>query len=81
VETIRDYRLGAEQLRDQALEQAMRQLRAGREPDIVLAELARQLTNKLMHNPCYTMRQAGYDGRSELLDAARELFNLKTNDN
>ena len=80
VEVIRDYREKAERLRDEALQQAVRQLHAGREPDAVLNELARQLTNKLMHNPCYSMKQAGYDGRSELLDAARELFNLKSTD-
>lgn len=77
VNTIRDYRQSAEQLRDEALEQALRQLRAGKPADVVVSELARQLTNKLMHHPCHSMKQAGYDGRSELLDAARELFNLK----
>ncbi|MCW9088143.1 MAG: glutamyl-tRNA reductase [Gammaproteobacteria bacterium] len=80
VDIIRDYRQSAEQLRDEALEHAMRQLHAGRDPEAVLNELGRQLTNKLMHNPCYSMKQAGYDGRTELLDAARELFNLKSTD-
>lgn len=80
VETIRDYRQHAEQMRDDALQHAIRQLHAGKQPDYVLNELARQLTNKLMHSPCQSMRQAGYDGRSELLDAARELFNIKSAD-
>jgi glutamyl-tRNA reductase len=80
VNTIRDYRQSAELMRDEVLEHAMRQLRTGKEAEAVLEELARQLTNKLMHNPCYSLKQAGYDGRSELLDAARELFNLKTTD-
>jgi glutamyl-tRNA reductase len=77
VETIRDYRQSVEQIRDEALQHAMRQLKSGKTPDFVLNELARQLTNKLMHSPCQGMRQAGYDGRSELLDAARELFDIK----
>jgi glutamyl-tRNA reductase len=80
VETIRDYRQHAELLRDSVLEQAMRQLKSGKDADFVLNELARQLTNKLMHSPCQSMRQAGYDGRSDLLDAARELFNIKSTD-
>lgn len=80
VDTIRAYRENAEMLRDEVLAQAHRQLLAGRSADAVLDELARQLTNKLMHNPCYSLRQAGYDGRTELLDAARELFNLKISD-
>lgn len=80
VSTIRDYRLGAEQVRDLVLEQAQRQLRSGKEPEQVLRDLARQLTNKLLHSPCERMRQAGFDGRAELLEAARELFNLKITD-
>jgi glutamyl-tRNA reductase len=80
VDTIREYRQSAELMRDEALQHAMRQLQAGREPEHVVAELARQLTNKLMHSPCSGMRQAGYDGRAELLEAARELFNLKSTD-
>ncbi len=80
VETIRDYRQTAELMRDEVLEHAKRQLHAGKPADEVINELARQLTNKLMHYPCYSMKQAGYDGRNELLDAARELFNLKSTD-
>jgi len=80
VDTIRDYRQNAEIMRDEVLQHAMRQLKSGRDVDFVLNELARQLTNKLIHAPCQTMRQAGYDGHTELLDVARELFNIKTND-
>jgi glutamyl-tRNA reductase len=81
VELIRRYRDSAQQQRDQAVEAALRQLQLGHAPDEVLRELGRQLTNKLMHAPCSQMKQAGYDGRIELLDAARELFNLKTPEN
>ncbi len=77
VDTIRDYRQNAEQIRDEVVEQAVRQLQAGKDVDQVLGELARQLTNKLIHTPCARMKQAGYDGQIELLDAARELFSLK----
>ncbi len=77
VDTIRDYRKSAEQIRDEVLQQAVRQLQAGKQADMVIAELARQLTNKLVHTPCARMKQAGYDGQAELLDAARELFSLK----
>ncbi len=81
VETIRQYRERSEALRDAAIEQAIRQLRAGHAPELVLRELGRQLTNKLMHGPCSQMKQAGYEGRTALLDTARELFNLKISDN
>ena len=81
VSTIRSYRNSAEQLRDQAVEAAIRQLGGGKPADVVLEEMARQLTNRLMHAPCDRMTQAGYDGEHQLLDAARELFNLKTPEN
>jgi glutamyl-tRNA reductase len=81
VKTIRAYRETTESTRDRVLETALRQLHAGKDPEWVAQELARQLTNKLMHAPCAQMNQASYEGRSELLEAARELFNLKTNDN
>jgi len=81
VDLIRRYRDSVEQQRDQAVQAALHQLQLGRAPDEVLRELGRQLTNKLMHAPCSQMKLAGYDGRTDLLDAARELFNLKTPEN
>ncbi len=80
VNTIRAFRCQAEALRDAALARATAQLNAGRPADQVLAELANQLTNKLIHAPSAQLRQAGFDGRNDLIDAACELFNLKTSD-
>ncbi len=80
VDTIRAFREGAEFLRDQTIERALHQLQNGRAPEDVVYELGRLLTNKLTHAPCCQMRRASYEGRRSLLDAARELFNLKSND-
>lgn len=80
VHSIRAYRLYAEQLREDALLHARRRLAAGRDPQQVMDELARQLTNKLLHEPCVQMNHAAYQGRTALLDAARELFNLRDDD-
>lgn len=81
VDTIREYRMSVEAMREQVLQNALAQLQKGHSPEEAMQELARQLTNKLMHAPCSNMKQAGYDGRAELLLAARELFNLKHSDN
>jgi glutamyl-tRNA reductase len=43
----------------------------------VMTQMARALTNKLIHSPSTHLRQAGFEGRSEVLDIARELFDLK----
>ncbi len=78
VDTIRQFRRHGEGVRDQVLEQYLAQLQKGnKDPEQLMQEMARQLTNKLMHAPCAQMKQAGFDGRNELLDAARELFDLK----
>lgn len=77
VATIRSFRDNAEQLRDQEVARAKRLLARGVSPEEVLAQMARALTNKLIHAPSAHMRQAGFEGRSEVLEVARELFDLK----
>lgn len=77
VDTIRAFREQAEQKRDEQLAQAQKQLAAGKDPQQVMNELARTLTNKLIHEPTAQLNQAAYSGRKELLDNARELFNLE----
>lgn len=77
VSTIRAYRASAEQTRDHELDNAQRLLAQGRDPQQVMHLLARSLTNKLTHTPSIQMKQAGFQGRLELLQAARELFGLK----
>ena len=42
-----------------------------------MANLARLLTNKLIHAPSVQMKKASADGRSELIDLAEELFELE----
>lgn len=76
VSAIRDYRQQAEQERDQVLAKARQQLASGKDATQVLEFLAHTLTNKLIHEPSVNLRQAGEDGRSDLLEAARELLNL-----
>jgi glutamyl-tRNA reductase len=74
---IQDYRCSAEQLRDQVLAKALRQLDSGKPPAEVVGFLAYTLTNKLLHGPSARLRQAGREGQDELLEAANELFQLK----
>jgi glutamyl-tRNA reductase len=74
VDAIRAYREKSEQTRDEALASAKRQLLAGKDPQEVIEELARQLTNKLIHEPSVQMKHAAYHGNQEfLMDACRLL--------
>lgn len=78
VGTICAFRQSAETIRDQVLEQCSRQLASGADPDQVMHEMARLLTNKLIHEPSAQLNRAGFEGQHGLLDAARVLFNLNT---
>ncbi len=81
VSTIRTYRSKIDVIREAELNKAKRMLAQGNDPEKVLAQLARGLTNKIVHTPSAQMKQAGFDGRADLLDAARELLDLDTPDN
>ncbi|MBI5450912.1 MAG: glutamyl-tRNA reductase [Gammaproteobacteria bacterium] len=76
VTTIRLYREQSQAICDAELDKALQQLARGENAEQVMAQLARSLTNKLIHTPSAQLRRAGFDGRSELLRAARELFNI-----
>lgn len=76
VDVLRRYRQKAEQLRDQELLKAQARLERGIDPTAVLAELARALTNKLLHDPSVQLKQMSAEGRAEALALAQELFAL-----
>jgi glutamyl-tRNA reductase len=80
VELIQDYRCYAEQMRDEVLQKALQQLAKGKSPEESLRFIAHTLTNKLLHTPSTQMRQAGFNGQIELLDAANTLFQIKRTD-
>ena len=80
MDTIKDYRAKAERLRDAELERARRQLEKGEDAAAVLEQLARGLTNKLIHSPTAEIKAAGAQGRNDLVNWARELLQLKERD-
>ena len=77
---VQDYRRQAEKMRNEVLERALRQLRKGTPPEEVLNFLAHTLTNKLLHTPSTQIRQAGFEGQMELLEAANTLFQIQDSD-
>lgn len=72
--TIRAYREKIEDLCRAELAKAMQQLSRGDDPVQVLASFAHALTNKLLHTPSVQLREAGFAGRLDLLQLARQLF-------
>jgi len=80
VATIRAYRQKSEEIRDQELSKALLSLQNGADPESVLGQLARGLTNKLLHTPTARLKQAGEAGNSQIIDLTHELFDLQGQD-
>ncbi len=77
VDTIRALRTQANMIQAEVLKNAQRKLQHGGDPDEILKEVTRTLTNKLIHTPSSQLRSAGVKGRIDLLSATHELFDLK----
>ncbi|MEC8899154.1 MAG: glutamyl-tRNA reductase, partial [Pseudomonadota bacterium] len=74
--TLKVFRQRAELLRDAETEKALRALRNGTDPETALRSLARGLTNKLLHQPSVQVRKAMAEGRTEVTECLRELYQL-----
>lgn len=74
-----DLRAQAETQRDEVLAKAQAMLARGKSPDEALAFLANTLTNKLLHAPSASLREATLAGDVELLNAAERLYRLPSN--
>jgi glutamyl-tRNA reductase len=77
VDTVKEYRSMAEQLRERELQRAQRALARGDDPRQILAQLSRAITNKLIHAPTAGLKQASVDGRQDLINSARKLLGLE----
>ncbi|WP_043318743.1 glutamyl-tRNA reductase [Microbulbifer sp. HZ11] len=80
VDSIRSYRRQAQGISKDELEKALIQLRTGGDPEQLLEQLARSLTNKLIHAPTVALRQATADGDLDRLRLVREIIGLADED-
>ena len=76
VNLLRVYRQNTEALRDQELKKALLCLAKGAQPEEVLLQFARALTNKLMHRPSVQLKSAAAKGQHEQLEWAQKLLGL-----
>jgi glutamyl-tRNA reductase len=72
--TIKAYRKQIESLCQDELLKAHKQLQRGEQAADVLANFAHAFTNKLLHTPSVQLRQAGLEGRIDILQIAQHLF-------
>ncbi len=76
VSTIRALRGHAEKIQQEVIQAAVQKLQQGADPETVLQDTARNLTNKLIHSPSANLRNASSQNRDDLLKAAEELYGL-----
>ena len=75
--TIHQLRTRSDKTREELLQKAINSLSNGQSAEQALERLANDLTNKILHEPSSTLKQAASEGNNELLSAAQQLFKLK----
>lgn len=76
VDSIRQYRLQANSIKDDLMSRSLQALANGVSPEKVLAELSNKLTNKLIHAPTRAMQVAAHQRDDEKLSVIRESVGL-----
>lgn len=76
LDAVKEYRSMANQLQERELQRAQRALARGDDPQQVITQLARAITNKLIHAPTAGLKKASAEGRQDLLNNACKLLGL-----
>ncbi len=77
-DVVRSFRDQAEAVQAEELAKSLKRLASGSDPAEVIEQLARNLTNKLIHKPTVAIRNAGAKGRGDLIEWLQELYDLKS---
>lgn len=76
--TVSKYRSNMEDIRDQEIDFAVTRLRAGEDPQQVIANLAQSLTQKLVHFPTVALRNASIAEDVELLNRLCTAYEIES---
>lgn len=80
VPSIRALRDHAERARRHELERALKRLARGEDPQNVIDQLSRALTNKLLHAPTHALGHAENEDRQQMLALLTRLYNIHHNE-
>ena len=80
VPVIAALRDQCENIREEVNMLAQKRLMRGESPTDAIEYATAAITKKILHGPSVSLRKAGEESNEELIDAARTLFNLKTNE-
>lgn len=76
VDSIREYRQSANEIREDLLAKSLQSLAAGADAEKVLLELSNKLTNKLIHAPTRALQSAAEKGEPAKLATIRQSLGL-----
>ncbi|MEF1290203.1 glutamyl-tRNA reductase [Vibrio sp. M260118] len=76
VDSIREYRQSANEIREELLSKSLQSLAAGADAEKVLLELSNKLTNKLIHAPTRALQSAAEKGEPARLTTIRQSLGL-----
>ncbi|MDC5852554.1 glutamyl-tRNA reductase [Vibrio europaeus] len=76
VDSIREYRQSANDIREELLNKSLQSLEAGADAEKVLLELSNKLTNKLIHAPTRALQSAAEKGEPARLATIRQSLGL-----
>jgi glutamyl-tRNA reductase len=74
VPVIQDLRTRADALRRREMDRALKQLARGEAPEAVIEQLSQALTNKFLHDPMSTLRDAGDEAEAARVQALLARF-------
>lgn len=78
-DVIKQFRGNIDEIRQKELEKSLKLLRGGGDAEKILTQLARNLSNKFMHQPTHSVRQAASEGNHDVAQHLRELFDIPDN--
>ena len=76
VPTILRYRKKGEQLQTEQVVKALRDLKRGKNVEVVINRLAHNLTQKLMHAPTVELRRFAFNSQTDAVQLAKQLLNI-----
>ncbi len=76
VDSIRDYRQSANQIREELLNKSLQALASGGDAEKLLIELSNKLTNRLIHTPTRALQMAAEQGEPAKLAIIRQSLGL-----
>lgn len=77
VDLIKEYRTQSLAIKDELLSRAINQIQAGNDAETVLTEMANKLTNRLIHAPTSSLKEAAENKNSEKLAMMKTVLGIQ----